>query len=178
MTEIDHAAHIMTVLRRATVEDAADGISWYERAREIADEAGNPSTGAGILSALSPRMPWVRNVQLARVAFHVPLTGGALGASVVKANAIREGADPTIALGKGLKTLSFYANILDPSDPHTVTVDTHAIKVAGVNRDSVGVRLYHAIADGYREVADYVGLLPQQVQAITWTTYRRERGIV
>ena len=175
---VDHAAHIMTVLRRATVEDAAEGISWYERAREIAEEAGNPSTGAGILSALSPRMPWVRNVQLARVAFHMPLTGGALGASVVKANAIREGADPLMALGKGLKTLSFYANILDPSDPWTVTVDTHAIKVAGVNRDSVGKGLYNAIADGYREVAEYVGLLPQQVQAITWTTYRRERGIV
>lgn len=175
---VDHAAHIMTVLRRATVDDAAEGISWYERAYEIAEEVGNPSTGAGILSALSPRMPWDRNVKLARLAFTIPLTGGALGASIEKVNLIREGADPTVALGKGLKTLSFYQNILDPSDPITVTVDTHAIKVAGINRDSVGKGLYHAIANGYREVADYVGLLPQQVQAITWTTYRREKGIV
>lgn len=175
---VDHAAHVMMVYRRATDADIAAGMDWYEGAHEIAREAATVSTGAGILSALSPRMPWVRNVQLARVAFHMPLTGGALGASVEKANAIREGADPLIALGKGMKTLSFYANILDPSDPVTVTVDTHAIKIAGINRDSVGKKLYLAIADGYREVADYVGLLPQQVQAITWTTWRRERGIV
>lgn len=178
MSEIDHAAHVMHVYRRATADDIREGLSWYAGAHAIACEAGDVRKGAGILSALSPRMPWDRNVKLARIAFHMPLTGGALGMSIQKANAIREGADPTIALGKGLKTLSFYVNILNPADAFTVTVDTHAIKVAGIDRDSVGKKLYNAIADGYREAAEYVGILPQQMQAITWTTWRRERGIV
>jgi hypothetical protein len=77
----------------------------------------------------------------------------------------------------GLKTRAFYVNILDPNNSDIVTVDTHAIKIAGINRDSVGVKLYNAIADGYRECAEYVGILPQQIQAITWITYKRELGI-
>jgi len=174
----DHAAHIMTVYKRATADDIREGMDWYARAHDIAREAGDVSMGAGILSALSPRMPWDRNVKLARLAFVMPLTGGALTMSIDKVNAIRDGANPEIALGKGLKTLSFYVNILDPENAFTVTVDTHAIKIAGINRDSVGKGLYNAIADGYRECAEYVGILPQQMQAITWGTWRRERGIV
>jgi len=178
MTEVDHAAHIMHVYKRATDADKREGLSWYAGAHAIACEAGDVSKGAGILSALSPRMPWDRNVKLARLAFTQPLTGGALSMSIDKVNAIRNGVHPTIALGNGLKTLAFYANILDPSDAFTVTVDTHAIKIAGINRDSVGKNAYKRIAEGYRECAEYVGILPQQMQAITWTTWRRERGIV
>lgn len=175
---IDHAAHVMMVYRRATDADRAHGMGWYAMAHDIAREARTVPMGAGILSALSPRMPWVRNVQLARVAFTTPLTGGGLTRSIENARRILAGEDPMDVLG-GMKTRAFFTNILDPDDDWTVTVDTHAIKIAGIpNRDSVGKGLYMAIADGYREAAEYVGILPQQMQAITWTTYRREQGIV
>ena len=176
MSEIDHAAHVMTVYRRATADDIREGMSWYAGAHEIAREASDVAVGAGILSALSPRMPWKRNVILARAGFVAPLTGGALTNSISAANRILAGENPLDVLG-GLKTRAFYGNILDPNDSEIVTVDTHAIKIAGIDRDSVGKGLYRAIADGYREAAEYVGILPQQMQAITWTTWRRERGI-
>lgn len=172
--DTDYAANVMMTYRRATAADILEGMTWYESAREIAREAETVVKGAGIIAALSPRMPWHRNVSLAREAFQRDLTGGALGASIVKVNAIRAGIHPHAALGKGLKTQSFFANILDPSNRLVVTVDTHAIKVAGLNRDSVTPRMYADIARGYMEAAAYVGILPQQIQAITWTTYRRE----
>ena len=173
---IDHAVHIMAVRKRATPDDIREGMSWYARAHDIAREAETASVGAGILSALSPRIRWPRNVMLARQAFRAPLTGGALSGSVEKANRILAGELPLDVLG-GLKTRAFYVNILDPENNETVTVDTHAIKIAGINRDAVGVKLYNDIANGYRECAEYLGILPQQIQAITWITYRRERGI-
>ena len=169
----DYAVNIMSVYRRALSSDVEAGMSWYARAHDIAREAADVSIGAGILSALSPRMPWKRNVILARQGFVSPLDGGALTGSLVKANRILAGEHPLAVLG-GLKTRAFYQNILAPSDDVTVTVDTHAIKIAGLNRDSVGKGMYNDIADGYREVAAYVGILPQQIQAITWTTWRRE----
>src|SRR5690242_13422430 len=172
--ETDYAANVMHVFRRATDSDIREGMGWYESAREIAREADTLVKGAGIIAALSPRMPWDRNVALARQAFAGPLTSGALGQSLAKVALIQDGVHPIAALGKGLKTQSFFANILDPSNPHVVTVDTHAIKIAGLNRDSVTPRMYADIAAGYMEAAAYASILPQQMQAITWTTYRRE----
>lgn len=174
---VDYAVNIMRVRKRATDDDVREGMEWYARAHDIAREAGDVTRGAGIIAALSPRMRWNVNVRLARVAFTMPLTGGALTMSIDKVNAIRDGAYPLDVMGNGLKTRAFFVNILDPNDSETVTVDTHAIKVAGLNRDSVGKRMYNDIANGYRECADYLGILPQQIQAITWITYRRERGI-
>lgn len=171
-----YAENILAVYRRAIADDIREGMEWYAYAHGIAQEANDVSTGAGILSALSPRMPWYRNVILARQAFVKPLTGGALGNSIAAANRIQAGENPLDVLG-GLKTRAFYGNILDPADSEIVTVDTHAIKIAGINRDSVGKRLYSDIADGYREAAMQFNILPQQIQAITWITWRREKGI-
>ena len=161
---------------RATDSEHEDGMTWYARAHDIAREAGDVSLGAGIISALSPRMPWNRNVALARMAFVQPLTGGALTRSIESVNRIRNGEAPLDVLG-GLKTRAFYANILDPENDEAVTVDTHAIKIAGINRDSVGKGLYNEIANGYRDAANLAGILPHQMQAITWVAYRRAQAL-
>ena len=80
----------------------------------------------------------------------------------------------------GKKVVSFYRNICDPMDEEPITVDGHAFCIAKGSRE-VGVRItptaYDKVADAYRHVARNVGLVGNQVQAITWLTYRREHGI-
>jgi len=97
-------------------------------------------------------------------------------------------------LGDQHKVRSFYNNIVDPqnADGH-VTMDTHAIAAlfwqafsgnsrevgqnfgtANTATDSLtGVGgLYPAFAEAYREVAADYGMLPRQVQSITWEAVR------
>jgi hypothetical protein len=97
-------------------------------------------------------------------------------------------------LGDQHKVRSFYNNIVDPqnNDGH-VTMDTHAIAAlfwqafsgnsrevgqnfgtANTATDSVtGVGgLYPAFAEAYRAVAAEYGMLPRQVQSITWEAVR------
>lgn len=172
-----YADNILSVFKRATHDDILAGLSWYGNAHMVAREAGDVRKGAGVISALSPRMPWQRNLTLARDAFVAPLTGGALKRSIGAANAImHEGADPLDILG-GLKTRAFFDNILNPLTSAEVTVDTHAIKIAGIDRDSVGVGLYREISDAYRHAAAIAGIAPLDMQAVTWTTYRRESNM-
>lgn len=173
---MNYTENILNVYRRATADDILMGMSWYGDAHMIAREAGDPVKGAGVIAALSPRMPWHRNVILARAAFQNPLTGGGLKRSIAAANAIMGGVDPLDVLG-GEKTRAFYHNILHPFTSNEVTVDTHAIKIAGIDRDSVGKGLYREIANAYRAAAAVAGMSPLDMQAVTWTTYRRESNL-
>lgn len=93
-----------------------------------------------------------------------------------------EGAD-FLALTTGKKTRAFYQNILNPEDPHPVTIDGHAVSAwAGIRltMKAVATRGFHyeTVAQSYREVASepnlFTGaLLPNQLQAILWFTWKR-----
>lgn len=97
-------------------------------------------------------------------------------------------------LGVQHKVRSFYNNIVDPAntDGH-VTMDTHAIAAilwqalsgnspevtmnfggGGASGSSnLGVSgLYPAFAEAYRKVAEKFGLLPREIQSITWESVR------
>ncbi len=82
----------------------------------------------------------------------------------------------------GKKIRSFYSNIVNPMDPGPVTIDGHAVNVwrgRAMNlKDVVGNFSYNVVADDYRRVARDVGLLPNQVQGITWFTWKRLNDIV
>ena len=103
---------------------------------------------------------------------------------------------PTIsqAMGGGHKVRNFYNNILNPNDTEhgDVTIDTHAIAgallrpLSGSDKDTVhglgtsgpessatGAKaLYGAYAEAYRRAARERGLLPRQMQSITWEAIR------
>ncbi len=184
-----HAANIIAVARRATPAEIESGYAWYPLARAISEEiAGDAEIGAGVIAALSPRMPWDRNVNLARQACVAGrLDGGALSTNVRKVNAMLGAvpyapASPADVLG-GLKVLSFYANILD-SMGDAVTIDRHAVDIAHgrIMPDSLkgklgNKRLYAFYCDAYREAADILGIPAPELQAITWCAWRRMKGI-
>jgi hypothetical protein len=96
-------------------------------------------------------------------------------------------------LGEKHKVRSFYNNILNPnSDQGDVTIDTHAVAagllqplggsaievehnlgLAGDNSAITGVKgSYGIFADAYREAAAEAGVLPREMQSITWEAVR------
>jgi len=99
----------------------------------------------------------------------------------------------TRSLGEMHKIRNFYNNIIDPmSADGDVTMDTHAIAAALLlplsgtstqvnqnfgtgtsNSDPFGIKgLYYAYAEAYALAAREAGLLPRQVQSITWEAVR------
>ncbi len=98
------------------------------------------------------------------------------------------------ALGDQHKVRSFYNNIVDPQNTMGhVTMDTHAVAAllwqalsgasievsqnfgsAGIQNDSAaGIKgMYAANAEAYRRAAIALGLLPREVQSITWEAVR------
>ena len=99
----------------------------------------------------------------------------------------------TRSLGEMHKIRNFYNNIIDPmSADGDVTMDTHAIAAALLlplsgkstqvgqnfgtktsNSGPLGIKgLYYAYADAYALAAKETGLLPRQIQSITWEAVR------
>jgi len=99
----------------------------------------------------------------------------------------------TRTLGEMHKIRNFYNNIIDPmSADKDVTMDTHAVAAALMlplsgkakevkanfgtgtsNSAPLGIKgLYYAFAEGYNLAAEETGLLPRQVQSITWEAVR------
>ena len=108
---------------------------------------------------------------------------------------IQDGSRESISvnLGDRHKVRSFYNNILNPmSDRGDVTIDTHAVAAAllqplaggdfevshnlGTSGDTssiTGVKgSYGVFADAYREAAAEAGVLPREMQSITWEAIR------
>lgn len=95
-------------------------------------------------------------------------------------------------VGDSHKVRSFYNNILDPSHPKDITVDTHAVGAAllhplggnapevldnfgraGKNKGTGIVGTYPLYAEAYRLAAQERGLLPRELQSITWEQVRK-----
>lgn len=180
--------HVLDALETATPAEHAAGRDWYADAQRTAARIGpDIVTGAGVLAALSPQTSWPRNIELAERAFREDGATGQTSDNVSKANRILYGhASPLDVLG-GNKVRAFYRAILDPSDPDPVVIDRHAFDVAiGMVTDNATrgilsrVGVYELYAAAYREAAHIAGdgLIPSQVQAITWVAWRRLKGIV
>ena len=175
--------NILRVWRAATECERAEGMRWYEDAHNVASDfaRGRVSieTACGVIAALSPRMRWGRNVMLAeRCIREGMLIGGCLGASIRSANRIMNGEDALTVLS-GSKVRAFYATVLDPSISDAVVIDAHALSIA-VGRALTNAEqkimkragVYDMISGLYREAAEILGVLPSQVQAVTWVAWR------
>jgi hypothetical protein len=193
-----YVRNILKVYRRATLDDYADGVEWYRRALVQCEEIGDEysmriSTVIGVMAALSPNNKWdinVRNTwemidawcnQRDIDSFKV----STYGANKRKAWSILEEQlhtdDDILTRLNGQKTRSFYSNIRGLDE---VTIDGHALNIArGVrfnltdDRTNIGKRLYRELQQAYVRAAKRVGIEPHNLQAITWTTWRREHGI-
>ena len=112
-----------------------------------------------------------------------------LNANARKAYRILNGEAPEDVLG-GPKVRAFYFTIVNPTDPRAVVVDRHAIDITFgqvLNDQARGLALgrkgaYDKVSELYRRAARIISAelgevwTPAQVQATTWTYWRRERA--
>jgi hypothetical protein len=138
---------------------------------------------AAIISALSPRNEWTRNLYDADKLLmcyergdHDPafVNSATFKNNVMRAWIVRDKCDASVVTTSP-KTSAFVNNITWPKGPD-VTIDTWAYRIAEgdlkLPARSFGKKLYEKYADAYREAADYIGLIPCEVQAITWVEAR------
>ena len=81
----------------------------------------------------------------------------------------------------GQKITSFFMDIMGEFN---VTIDGHARNIAynekvGLtdDRTNIGIREYRALQDAYQDAAKQIGIMPYQLQAITWCAWRDMHGI-
>lgn len=190
--------HIERIYRLAQPSEITAGLQWYLLAHKQAERLARYlvapiEVGAGVIAVLSPRVAWAinqewswriaRTFKTGRTFEEIPRGGmSPLGMNVAKAWAIIDKQDLSVMGGK--KVHSFYDNILRPETSVSVTVDSWAYRIylgqCGVGNDELphGItpKRYEVCADAYKEVARKEGLLPSELQAITWVTGHRLEG--
>jgi len=193
-----HVRNILKVYRMATDDDVRDGIEWYARAlreaQSISRKLGVPvSTVVGVMAALSPNNRWERNKVDAFNMCSAYVKGLYVGdfkvstyfKMKVKAWSILEDGltddDAILARLNGQKIRSFYSNIMGLDE---VTVDGHALNIArgyrvGLTDDSttIGKRMYRDLQGAYVRAAKRAGVKPHEMQAVTWTVWKRIHNI-
>jgi hypothetical protein len=193
-----HVRNILKVYRRATPEDTANGLEWYDRAKRHAKAIStkyfiHTHTVIGVMAALSPNNRWERNVRDTERMCQAWVNGEDLSDFKVscyntmkaKAWSILEDDltddDDILTRLNGQKIRSFYSNIRGLTE---VTIDGHAYNIAlgirqGLTSDktNMGKKLYREMQEAYVKAAKRVGVKPHELQAITWTTWKREWGI-
>lgn len=193
-----HVRNILKVYRRATPEDHADGLEWYDRAKRHAKAIStkyfiHTHTVIGVMAALSPNNRWERNVKDTERMCQAWVNGEDLTDFKVSCyNKMKEKAwsileddltddDDILTRLNGQKIRSFYSNIRGLTE---VTIDGHAYNIAlgirqGLTTDktNMGKKLYRDMQSAYVRAAKRVGVKPHELQAITWTTWKREHGI-
>lgn len=178
-----YARRIRDAVNACDSGQLADALEWYADAREVAVTVAarldvSVTAGACIVSALSPRCPWSRNVALA-LDYADGREVRTLGAHVAKCDAIvaddRAGRDPLAQFvhtgAPGTKTGSFARAIAGDSD--AITVDVWMLRAAGItDRDAPTTRQYREIAHAVRRVASERGISPAACQAAAWVGAR------
>lgn len=193
--KISHGS-ILAVFFQASSAEVMAGRRWYGDAlaecQTIAANYGfSVDTVAGVVAALSPNNRWERNIIDADNLCKLYMLGGYDDASQCKVSTfhankrkalqILKGTKPLEALG-GLKVKAFYRCILDRP---AVCVDGHAYAIWKGERipitktPKISAKLYNAIAEDYQRAADTINSIigtefcAAQVQAITWSAWRR-----
>jgi len=190
--------NILKVYRRATTEDIANGISWYDRAKYFAQTISDRNkvhlnTVIGVMAALSPNNKWERNVKDCERMVNAWIEGEDLEDFKVSCyNTMKQKAwsiledkltSDTEILTRlnGQKIRSFYSNIRGLEE---VTIDGHALNIAlgrvqGLTSDKTNMSkgVYIEMQKHYVRAAKRVDIAPHVLQAITWTTWKREHNI-
>lgn len=176
-------ANIVAVFNRSTPQEWMRGMQWYSTANDLAVMVGDgdPVKGAGIIAALSANVGWAHNVRMAEEMAATGVTRG-LPVGIIKATRIMDGEDPGEVIGeRALKTINFFHNIAYPETSTGVTIDRHAHDIArglrwgNTDRGLSTPRRYEVFAEAYRAAAARIGggILPSQVQAVTWVVWTR-----
>ena len=199
--------NIIATRRKATLDDIESGIEWYATAQrnclDIAESFSVPlNIVVGVVSALSPNNKWSRNIANANDLIGAFINGDAIESVKVSTyNAMKQKAwgiledmptdnDTIIKMLNGQKIISFYKCIMDLD---ACCIDGHARNIAyneriGLtdDRTNIGIREYRTLVDAYIQASKRCSIVdngkrrklkPYELQAITWTVWRKQWGI-
>ena len=205
-SQLSHnAREIVARFTLATTQEVQAGRDWYPNAYKICHSISNrysvpASTVAGVVSALSPRNEWSRNVQdaeamcklhqsqatrkdLQKLKVCTFKTNKTLAIAVLTLPAI-----PPEAILTGDKRLEFYNCIYRPH-LDDVCIDGHAYSVWLGERvpthkaPTIGKKLRKQIKQDYRDACSFLNeelntsYTAADIQAITWVTHKRIHNV-
>jgi len=199
-TLVDHErmiANIVACYKTADDDQRTGGMAWYSKAQCAAyDIAAKYDIAVylvvAVISALSPNNKWARNLVNADALIGAFLRGDGIDSVKVSTYhkmkhkawdilAARPDYDTAKAMLKGQKITSFFCDIMGEFN---VTIDGHARNIAYAekvgltdDRTNIGKLEYRALQAAYEEAARQLGLMPYQLQAITWPVWRDRWGI-
>lgn len=179
---------------RATEAQKEHGLEWYDQAHDIAnemhrsykDKLKSVAHAAGLIAALSPNESWPANLDNAWM-FLERDTSRSLPRSIDDARLIVAGFDPYVVLfrnGVNFKVQNFYQNIARPDFIGPVTIDRHATGLVFDDPKIVkrkthpSIREYEYYCRVFSHAATDFGMMPHQMQAITWLEWKREFPVV
>lgn len=174
------------------------GKGWYLAVNKLACEIALKTsvsipTVCAVIAALSPHAKWERNLIDAGNLCKWWRDGGEMpkvqtySTMLLKAIDILKNGDrywqkSHASILHGNKITSFYWNILYPQYAKYVTIDSHALEVAFNTRiisstyqATMKDKQYARIAACYQSVAEQVGLVPCELQAIVWCWVRDKK---
>lgn len=191
--------NIIAVYGQATRQEQHDGLMWYKRAKRGCNALAKSENislrhAVGVVAATSPNLRWEKNILTARQVVQAYAQGiapsdidGCMAYPMnrAKAYAVLGGANRTARIKatlNGPKITAFYLNIMGYD---AVTIDGHARNIAYNERLalkdkklSIRKNEYDKLEQAYRKAAATLGLKACDLQAITWTVWRRIHKIV
>jgi hypothetical protein len=190
-------ANIVACYKTADDDQRAGGMAWYSKAQCAAyDIAAKYDIAVylvvAVIAALSPNNKWARNLVNADALIGAFLRGDGIDSVKVSTYhkmkqkawdilAARPDYDTAKTMLKGQKITSFFCDIMGEFN---VTIDGHARNIAYAekvgltdDRTNIGKLEYRALQAAYEEAARQLGLMPYQLQAITWRVWRDRWGI-
>ena len=179
----------------ANDSDRVNGLDWYKRANDIATEQAikynfNVNTVCAVISALSPAVSWSQNIKNSEALLQAVALGetdsklinaSTYGAQVEKALNIAWTNNVSL-IGNGLKTCSFYLNLVGIQDKSVVTIDRHILGASVGSRSAIHKEIslthkrYFAISKAIKRLARNRNILPKECQAVIWLAYRTKLG--
>jgi hypothetical protein len=185
---------ILNIYQLANRQENTEGLVWYEIANRFARTIARKHDislvqTAAIIAALSPATHWAQNIIDTESLILLDEDASVTTYNRNKYKALKflygqlEPVDHYIGNAKynWTKTASFFTNILNPTIAGKVTIDRHALRIAHGYELTADDAIYYgntpkkydATARAFITVAKNTGLLPHQLQAITWLAYRR-----
>ena len=91
--------------------------------------------------------------------------------------------DTMLEILNGNKISAFFMNVYRPYGANYVTIDRHAVSIAlgkVVTGDllKMTAKQYEFFAEAYIKASKRVGILPCQLQAVTWVAWRGDKNEV
>lgn len=169
----------------ATDDMIKEGLEWYQKAHEFCEEMSKeyeycPLVVAGVVSALSPRNKWQRNLEDAEAVLHAVNEG--LSPDEVKVCTFNKNKYKAFAIAKrevsiaesSRKTYAFVENIASLNEDY-VTIDVwhqRALFNKFIESMSVGKIAYEQIQELTIKKAKEVGMKGYEYQAVIWVSVK------